>query len=308
MDRLIALLALAVSVPTLARAVDITACGQTVPARQAAVLQSDLDCSGSPFGVRLLRRASLDLNGHTIAGGDLTSATVVGVSSVAGDDPIGKGSGNFTIVGPGVIAGTNHPPVSSGTTACVLINAGRALMTSASGVIEVRGCVVGVNGNRLSAQSSTDRGKLEMDHVSVHQARYDGVAVRRLIASDVSAYDNEIGLSVRSKTVLTNVTLNTNGIGFQGGTLVTGSGVTAIGNSNNGIDTCGFGTIDLINVVAMNNGFAGVCGNHVRLTDSTVTDNAVDIVSYITMPVLVDTVCGTSRRVDSTPWGVCTND
>jgi hypothetical protein len=49
-----------------AAAVDVTACGQTIGRREVGVLVADLDCSASPFGVRLLRHATLDLNGHSI--------------------------------------------------------------------------------------------------------------------------------------------------------------------------------------------------------------------------------------------------
>lgn len=53
-------------------AVDITACGQEVPARQTGVLMADLNC-GWPteepsFGVKLGNHAILDLNGHSITG------------------------------------------------------------------------------------------------------------------------------------------------------------------------------------------------------------------------------------------------
>src|SRR4030095_16886715 len=55
-----------------ARAIDITACGQAVPAGQIGVLMGDLDCGSRTeepsYGVALENRAALDLNGHTITG------------------------------------------------------------------------------------------------------------------------------------------------------------------------------------------------------------------------------------------------
>src|SRR5262245_3487882 len=88
-----------------ALAVDISACGATVDRGQTGALQADLDCSSQPFGVRLLSHATLDLNGHTIAGGNSTIGTVVGVRTASA--PVGVGAGNFTIMGPGVITGTH---------------------------------------------------------------------------------------------------------------------------------------------------------------------------------------------------------
>jgi hypothetical protein len=58
---------------TAAQAVDITACDQEVPAGQVGMLTTDLDCGwpappGS-YGVELGKSATLDLQGHTITGG-----------------------------------------------------------------------------------------------------------------------------------------------------------------------------------------------------------------------------------------------
>ncbi len=79
-----------------AAAVDVSSCGTTVPKGQIGVLVSDLDCSGGPkycaddasiscssavgafdclsqcvaYGVHLERNAALQMNGHTISGGD----------------------------------------------------------------------------------------------------------------------------------------------------------------------------------------------------------------------------------------------
>ena len=49
-----------------AHALDVTSCGQTVPARETGFLQADLACP-SGVGVHLADKATLDLNGHTLA-------------------------------------------------------------------------------------------------------------------------------------------------------------------------------------------------------------------------------------------------
>jgi len=90
-ERLILAFILLVLVPRSLLALDIAACGETVPKNTVGVLQADLDCSTHLFGVRLLRGATLDLNGHTIAGGDGTQATVLGVGSAAANNRIGRG-------------------------------------------------------------------------------------------------------------------------------------------------------------------------------------------------------------------------
>jgi hypothetical protein len=89
---------------SVAFAVDITACGTTVPSRQVGVLQADLVCAaGSGAGPRdaavlLLGRAALEMNGHSISAPD--SVAVSG-----GND--GHRS-RFSIVGPGSITGSGY--------------------------------------------------------------------------------------------------------------------------------------------------------------------------------------------------------
>lgn len=63
---------LALLVPVVGRAVDVTGCGQVVPPRETGVLQVDLTgCSSSAVGVFLSDRSELELNGHAIASGAL---------------------------------------------------------------------------------------------------------------------------------------------------------------------------------------------------------------------------------------------
>ena len=267
----------------------------------------------SPIGVRLLRKATLVLNGHTISGGDLTYAVVAGVGAPSDDNPVGRGSGRFTIMGPGTITGTNHPPFSHGTAACVLLNDGRAGITGATGPVVIDGCVYGVRGSRLFADGGTPngRGRLDIDHATVRGAYLSGIAVYRLGATDVAAVENiESGILAGGRAMVTNLTASDNdGIGIFAGKRLEGSNVTATGNGNNGVDTCGFGRIALTNVTATGNGLFGVCGDRVMLKSSTVTGNAfADIASRLAFPVLVDTTCGTSLKVDGTSWGVCAND
>jgi hypothetical protein len=85
-----AVLAIAVWIPCRAAArMDITSCGQVVPAGEQAVLRADLDCPPGVSGptVTLGDDASLRMNGHAIRGGTWLSCT------------------RCTITGPGEISG-----------------------------------------------------------------------------------------------------------------------------------------------------------------------------------------------------------
>jgi len=53
-----------------AQALDITSCGQTVPAGETGVLVGDLQCDPATRGVTLQYAATLDLNGHALVAPD----------------------------------------------------------------------------------------------------------------------------------------------------------------------------------------------------------------------------------------------
>src|SRR5690349_652599 len=71
-------------------AMDITSCGTTVPAGDVGVLQADLACTGQrvPAAVTLLNKATLQMNSHAIANGDVlcskSHCTVVGPGEIGG--------------------------------------------------------------------------------------------------------------------------------------------------------------------------------------------------------------------------------
>src|SRR4029077_4030306 len=95
---------------TTAAAVDVTACGQVVPARKTGVLQADL--AGCFWGVVLKPGAKLELNGHSVSGrpdfSDLgaceTNCTVSGPGDL---------SDTFDAVIAGVL-GAGHRPAKHG--------------------------------------------------------------------------------------------------------------------------------------------------------------------------------------------------
>lgn len=289
-------------------ATDITTCGTTVAAGDTAILQADLDCASHHFGIRLLPGSTLQLNGHAIAGGMVTFATVLGVEAIDDADPGEGGRGDFTLVGPGEISGVVNPPfASTGTQACVTLQDGRAVISSPTGSIDIHHCAFGIVG--YIPEYSTNRARATIDHVILHDNVFEGVTVRRLVASDVTSYNNlGIGVHAGSKLVANNVVAYDNmSQGLFAVHRLEGTNVTATGN---GIGVGSFGSIVLTNLVATDNTYSyGVQAKRVRLTDSTVTGNPQADISSRAKPKLVSTTCGTSIRYpDQTSWGVCAND
>jgi hypothetical protein len=295
-------------VPILVRgavASDVTSCGATIGAGETGVLQADLDCTAGAYGVRLLPAATLDLNGHRLSVGLQADAAVVGVRNAG--DPIGSGSGNFTIVGPGEIAGDGQELAGTiyGTYGCIVLNDGRARITSPTGTVDIHGCIYGVVGS--SSGGSPNGGRLVVDHASLHDNVFDGVAVSRLAASDVDASSNG-GQGLGAYVVqLLNVTANDNprGHGVFGAQTLKGVNVTA--NRNYTGAEC-WRTLKVRGLVASENVLFGAAGGKVRLVGSTVESNGVADVQSVQLPQLVDTTCGTSMDHDGASWGICAGE
>lgn len=113
--RLLAALAMVAfaAVTSWGQTVSITACGQTVPARQTGVLAGDLACGSGPgtFGVAIEHAGTLDLAGHTLAGGAavVECARRCTVTSTAGAGTIrdGESAGIAVIDNRGWLALSN---------------------------------------------------------------------------------------------------------------------------------------------------------------------------------------------------------
>jgi hypothetical protein len=294
---LIALLAGALRVD----ATDVTSCGQTIAALDTGILQTDLDCSGSQFGVRLLAGATLDLNGHAVRGGDVTEATVLGIGH---ED--GTGRARFTIVGPGEISGTGHEYPTFGTWGCIQVNDGLARVSGGTGRIDVHGCIYGVLGS--AGESPNGRARVTLEHVDFHDLTFDAAAVGKLSATDVTASDNGgQGLGAERKTVVADVVANNNvrGHGVFSGGVLKGTNVSTSGNIT-GVEA--WGTLALVNASSSGNQYFGVTGKRVKLTNSIITGNGIADIASRSLPRLVDTTCGTSMDFNSNSWGVCEND
>lgn len=295
------LVALRVLAGTPATATDITTCGVTIAPGDTGVLQADLDCSAAPIGVLVLPGGELDLNGHAIAGGDVTQATVQGAKK-----PDGTGRGNFRIVGPGEISGTSQDyNAPRGTSACVQVNDGRVMISGGAGTVDVHGCVYGVLGSR----GVTPNGKahVSLDHVDLHDLLFDGAAVGALDASDVSATNNGgqgLGASKTLKAHNVAARNNLHGHGLFAGTNLMASSIEVTGNYD-GAEA--WKTLKVSDATVTGNALSGVAGAHVIVIDSTVTGNvAVDVLSR-SRPVVKNTTCGTSLDFNSVSWHVCGN-
>jgi hypothetical protein len=293
---LAAVLALAFS-PSPSRAVDVTTCGQTVPADEIGVLQGDLDCSGAVAGsdgVTLSRGASLDMQGHTLVG-------------PAWDNDAQNGAVRCRFgevkcrVAPDGRAKCRYP-------------SGACRVFSSVGTGTITGGAVGVYSHK----------HLVLENLAIDVTN-SGVFLNtggKLTATNVAVTSNA-GIYGGDMT-LTNVSVTDSadaGIWSLLGGKLRGSNVVVTNNARVGIAV---GKVQLSQLTATGNGgtaFGGVGGGvyagRIALVDSNVTGNfrgsdPADLMSG-SRPKLTNTACGTSVNTRaSSPaeesWGVCTND
>lgn len=297
-------------------AIDITTCGTLISAGESGVLQVDLDCAPTTApAVVVLKNGTLELNGHRLRGGP-TAPVVLGARDATGAEP-----GNFTIVGPGEIAGTAPDPgpfIFTG--GCVDVNNGRVTVTSASGTVDVHGCINGIFGG-TGTDTLGGRARVKIDHVTLHDNWRSAVVARTITAADVEAYNHATGVALSARRIrVTNVYVHHNNVGL-GAEVIRGSDVIASDNigpdpgSAGGNAIFGSKTIVLSNLVSMNNTNPGISGVRVKLVDSTVTNNGlrgphfmVDIETE-RRPVLIDSTCLHSEVSPSGgDWDVCVDD
>jgi hypothetical protein len=247
-----ALLVLAV-LSARAHAVDITACGTPVRGGQVGVLLADLDCSGIMLscnsngaaacvadpsctdagcgGVILGDRATLQMNGHTIANGAIFCA------------------GKCAISGPGTITGGDYPQGESLTAAGDL---------EVDGGLDIHGTEFGIRAIRTASLSDVSVSNCS----NVYGAGIE--ALKRLTLTNVMVSDNA-GAGIDASRAVRGEVVTVNGnarVGIEierGGLKVTG--LMAMGNGG-GVSTglggvsVGGGSVKLYNSVVTGN-FAG---------------------------------------------------
>jgi hypothetical protein len=187
----------------------------------------------------------------------------------------------------------------------VQLNDGRARIGSTAGLIDVHDCVYGVLG--AAGQDPNGRGKLVIDHATLHHHAADGAAVGMLIASDVDASGNAgQGLGAASMARVRHVTANDNprGHGIFAGRMLKANGVAASGNIT-GLES--WGRVAASDVTATANQYFGVAGDAILLLNATVLDNGIADILSRRFPRLVEVTCGRSIDYDSVSWGVCAN-
>lgn len=277
-----------------AQAVDISACGATIPAGDTGRLVADLDCTGQPFGIRVLRGGTLGLEGHRIKGGQL--ATVAGVKIAASANELGRGRGSFTILGPGEIDG-GHEPIM-----CLTQNGGDLVVDGGTGIVDIHDC----NETHRATRSYPNRGQLTFRKVLLRNHYGSAGAAKDITATDTTMTNvRGIGFSASRRLTLTRVAADHvfDSGAFFAGKEVIGSDVDVQSSS---VGVTGLGAaVRLTRYTATANN-VGVYSAKVSLTDSTVTGNEIDIISG-SLPVLVNTTCGTATNNEQPPvsWPVC---
>lgn len=210
-----------------ASAIDITQCDTTVPEGEIGDLRADLSCAGAFVGVRLLARATLRLNDHTISGTFQNDGFYGSPAAVLA-------YGRNRIQGPGRIA----PDASSTNDVAVLARGAKLrdvdLVGGKFGILGVPG----------------DTPSLNLKNVTITDALDAAIALGRVRASNVTITGGGTGLSCNDLRAKDFVTTGHAGYGLYA-LKVTAKRLTATGNSGPGVRAV---TARLSNSVVTGNG------------------------------------------------------
>jgi hypothetical protein len=284
MIRRLVLASLALLAPSISAAIDITTCGQTVPAGQVGEVLDDLDCGSGAYtaGVLLEGRATLRLNGHRINGPVTGGPVIAGIGNKA------------KVLGPGEVD-TNDGGCIGG--ADILVVEGGA-------GIDVHHCHIGVGSVSLT-----------LSNVTIHDSAFMGASAIRMKARDVVAFGNGFGGLYASRSArVDNVTVSDHPVFGVEADDVSVKSSSVSGNAR-GVSG---ERITISTSEITGNSEQGVNGsNSVRVVRSTVTGNgfAPDEVGEAPHADLYSgdriavrrTTCGTSAGPSGT-LGVCAND
>ena len=201
-------------------AIDITSCGQTIPAGQVGTLTTDVSCGGAFVGVDLGNRATLMMNGHDIrdAGGD------GGVRCLS----------HCTISGPGEITSSLTPGVYLGD---------RGQLTIAD--VQIDNCDAGIT----SATQSTHTKVLATGVNLIDNVQYGLFAARATLAN-VNAIGNTIGVLALQRLRATVLVAGANAQVGVFANRLTATSLTAQDNGDVGVQA---GRVHLTSSVVTNN-------------------------------------------------------
>lgn len=260
-----------------AAALDVSTCGQTLPARSVGVLTGDLVCAPGETAVRLGVNSTLDLNGY-----DIVAPDGWGVWCEPGR--------RCTVIG-------NGGEIRDANAGVYLQNRAQLYISD----IAVRDCDSGIlaedwhNGRKGS--------KVWLEDVLVTGSSDAAIRVGRVTAKDVTLIDNSGGGLIASWIGKVRAT----------GLTVTGNATSATCQTV-GCEGIESGSFTGKNVVVTDNDGVGIRSKLVRLKDSTVTGNsragsAVDLLTN-EMPRLLRVICNRAANFTDpgNDWGICQFD
>jgi hypothetical protein len=187
-----------------ARAVDITACGQTVPDGEIGVLQVDLVCP-SGDGIVMGARTDLQLNGHTIAAETPTEGQVA----------IACSRGSCRIQGPGTVSGFKGVAIAG-------LNRSRLEISD----VDLHDNGVAIDGHRVT-----------LTNVGLSANEDWGASGRHLVATNVTAVGN-LGEGIAGRTIrCIDVVASDNGRDGVRANRLNAERLTATGNGGYGVQS-----------------------------------------------------------------------
>ena len=280
------LVSLALLHPSLASAIDITACDQAVPRGQVGELRADLDCGGGSFttGVTLEGGATLRLNGHRVNGPVAHGMNVI--------HSIGN---RAKVVGPGEVHTSDF--------GCISTTTGNLVVEGGTG-IDVHHCRTAIAAKILA-----------VSNVTVHDNTEYGLVASNLKAKDVVVQRSKRGLLASGRVVIENGTVSDNdlyGVTAAARVIIDGATIT-----DNRLGVRGR-SVSIRDADITGNGVVGVeAVRDIRVVGSSVVGNGTapegaipagtDLYSGFGRIKLKDTSCGKSGSPNG-PLGVCADD
>lgn len=240
------------AVASVARAVDVTSCGQTIPARETGVLVADLACP-TGVGVRVSDRATLDLNGHAIASNDAPAISCDGR--------------RCTITSSAGLGDVSASPAAD----CILMGPRGRLTIENFHVHACRSCIQ-TNEQNIHAYGAS----VGATGVSVDGCADLGINARVVKAVDVSVTNAAGHIALWSEMRLKGANIDVSGNARVGifAVSINARNVTANGNGLYGVES--FNKMKIIGGQMLNNLYADVvaprarfsgvtCGNSLKL-------------------------------------------
>ena len=273
-----------------AGAMDVTGCGQVVPAHDVGVLQIDLDCNGAArtctYYANIPCSSDADCN-QTGPGLCASQAVILGAGATLelnGHSIVADGAG-----GLGVWCA--HPRFN---VPCTIHGPG-----------EISGGSIGVGAYRIVIAD-----------VDVHDTNQGIVAPTLVRATNVTADHNGLLGLYAGRLEATNVSASNNTDAGIFAPRLRGMGITASNNGGPGLIV--YRRFKITGLVADNNGGGGIysTGGGV-LSDSMLSGNLYEGASLdlltARLPHLRNTTCGKSAQLDESgepgpSWGVCSGD